>query len=934
MKRLLPILIATCLCLLGIGAPAAQASFGLPGFDVAFTNKDGTPATEAGSHPFAMTISLGSNFIGEGHDAVTEGRLKDFFLEQVPGLVGDTTAYPRCTNAQFLEVNGEVNNCPLNTAVGITASSVNEPGAWFADPVFNLTPPPGVLLRLGFRVGNQENIVVDVGVKDEAPSNPIAAVRNTPEILYIFGNKTQLWGDPSDPEHDGLRGECGTSLVHLPPGDIEDYEFKSERGEICHIAPNPKPFLTLPTNCSGPLRTSYEAFSWEGEEDRGFSETHEGAGNPQPFTGCESLGFKPSISAKPTTKAAQSPTGLDFSLDVEDEGLTSVSGRAQSEIKKAVVTLPEGMTANPSLAEGLEVCTLADLKAETLDAAPGEGCPEASKIGTLEVETPLVEEPVKGSLYQAKPYENEFNSLIALYIVIKNPKLGIIVKQAANVQPDPKTGQLITTTDNIPQLPFSHFKLHFREGGRSPLISPPHCGTYKAKAELTPWSGSAPVSEESAFTIVSGPNEGPCPPGGVAPFHPEFEAGSVNNAAGKYSPFDMRLTRKDGEQDMTKLSTILPPGVIGKLAGVSKCPQSAVAIARSNTGLEERANPSCPSNSKIGTTIGGAGVGSQLTFVGGSIYLGGPFHGDPLSVIVIVPAVAGPFDAGTVVVQVALNINPETAEVEADGAHSDPIPTILKGIPLNVRDLRVNVDRPDFILNPTSCRESSARATLFGSYLNPLDPADDVPVSLSTRYQAASCASLGFKPSLTLRLKGGTKRGSHPSLRAELKARPGDANIGAAVVTLPRSAFLDQGHIRTICTRVQFAAKACPPGAVYGQVRAFTPLLDETLEGPVYLRSSNHKLPDLVAALHGIVDVNVVGRIDSHKGGIRTSFETVPDAPVTRFVLTMQGGKKGLVVNSRNLCTAKNRAEVRFTGQNGKLDDFNPVVQASCGKKK
>jgi hypothetical protein len=933
MKKLALALTLACLAALALSAATAQAKFGLYGFDVTATNQDGTPATEAGSHPFAFTISLGANFTGAGEEAVTEGRLKDIFFEQIPGLVGDTTAYPRCTNAQFLEINGEVNNCPLDTTVGITASSANHPGTWFADPVFNLTPPPGVLLRLGFRVGNQENIVVDVGVKGEAPSNAIAAVRNTPQILYVYGNKTQLWGNPSDPAHDKLRGECGTSIVELPPGDIEDYEFESERDESCPVKPRPEPFLTLPTNCSEPLITRYEAFSWEGDKDTGFSVTHDAAGNPQPFTDCGSLSFKPTISAKPTTKAAQSPTGLDFSLDVEDEGLTSVTGRAQSEIKKAVVTLPEGMTANPSVAEGLEVCSEEDLKHETVDAAPGEGCPEASKIGTLEVETPLLEEPVKGSLYQAKPYENEFNSLIALYIVLKSPKLGIIVKQGAKVEPDPKTGQLITTTDNIPQLPFSHFRLHFREGGRSPLISPPHCGSYQAKAVLTPWSGTAPVSEESpAFTILSGPNEGSCPPGGVAPFQPEFEAGSINNAAGKYSPFDMRLTRKDGEQDMTKLSTILPPGVIGKLAGVSKCPQSAVAIAKANTGLEERSNPSCPSNSKIGTTIGGAGVGSQLTFVGGSIYLGGAFHGDPLSVIVIVPAVAGPFDAGTVVVQEALNINPETAEVEADGAHSDPIPHILQGIPLNVRDLRVNVDRPEFILNPTNCAESSARATLFGSYLNALDPSDDIPVSLSTRYQAASCASLGFKPKLSLKLKGGTRRGSHPSLRAELKARAGDANIGKAVVTLPRSAFLDQGHIRTICTRVQFAAKACPQGAVYGHVRAFTPLLDEPLEGPVYLRSSNHKLPDLVAALHGIVDVYVVGRIDSHKGGIRTSFETVPDAPVTKFVLTMQGGKKGLVVNSRNLCAAKNRADVRFTGQNGKPDDFTPVVKASCGR--
>ncbi|HXS47149.1 MAG TPA: hypothetical protein VN756_06770, partial [Solirubrobacterales bacterium] len=386
-------------------------------------------------------------------------------------------------------------------------------------------------------------------------------------------------------------------------------------------------------------------------------------------------------------------------------------------------------------------------------------------------------------------------------------------------------------------------------------------------------------------------------------------------------------------QDMTKFSATLPPGVLGKLAGLSKCSDAAVDAARAKTGKQELASPSCPANSEIGRSVAGAGVGSILTYVSGKIYLGGPYNGDPLSVIAINPIVAGPFDVGTVVVREALTLNPETAEVEVDGAASDPIPHILQGVPTKVRDIRVYVDRDKFILNPTNCNESSAKATLFGGYLDVFSAADDVPVGLSTRYQAANCLNLGFKPKLSLKLNGGTRRGGHPALKAVLNARPGDANIGKAVVTLPSSAFLDQAHIRTICTRVQFKAKACPAGSIYGYARATTPLLDEPIEGPVYLRSSNHKLPDLVAALHGLVDVNVVGRIDSFKGGIRSSFETVPDAPVTKFVLSMQGGKKGLVVNSRNLCAGKNKATAQFTGQNGVPYNFKPVAQAKCGKK-
>jgi hypothetical protein len=394
---------------------------------------------------------------------------------------------------------------------------------------------------------------------------------------------------------------------------------------------------------------------------------------------------------------------------------------------------------------------------------------------------------------------------------------------------------------------------------------------------------------------------------------------------------------------MTKFSAVLPPGVVGKIAGVAKCPEADIAKAKSRTGphggQEELSDPSCPASSKIGRTLAGAGVGSQLTYVPGSLYLAGPIGGDPLSVVSVTPALAGPFDAGTVVVRVALTLNPQTAEVEADGSHSDPIPHILKGIPLNVRDLRVYADKPSFTVNPTNCEPSSARATLFGSFLKPLDPSDDVPVGLSTRYQAANCAALGFKPSLQIKLVGGTKRGGHPALTATVVPRPGDANFKSAVVTLPHSAFLDQAHIRTICTRVQFAANGgngagCPPDSVYGHARATSPLLEETLEGPVFLRSSSHNLPDLVVALHGIVDVNLASRIDSFKGGIRSTFESIPDAPVSKFVLEMQGQKKGLIVNSTDICKGSHLLKASLSGQNGRLDQVEPPLAAKCVKGK
>jgi hypothetical protein len=519
--------------------------------------------------------------------------------------------------------------------------------------------------------------------------------------------------------------------------------------------------------------------------------------------------------------------------------------------------------------------------------------------------------------------------------VLKNPELGILIKQPVKVEADPTTGRLVATTEEIPQVPFNAFRLHFREGGRSPLITPRGCGTHTVQAEFTPWAGGATVPASASFEIVSGPDESPCPAGGMPPFDPRFEAGTTNNAAGRYAPFYMRLARGDAQQDLTKFSATLPPGVLGRLAGVEMCSEAAISQARSRTGphggREELQSPSCPASSRIGRTLAGAGVGSQLTYVPGSLYLAGPVGKAPLSVVAVTPALAGPFDAGTVVVRQALDVDPVTLEVKADGSASDPIPHILKGIPLNVRDLRVYVDRERFTLNATSCEPTATEASIFGSFLKILDPADDTPVGRSARYQAAGCAALGFRPRLSLRLKGGTMRGAHPALTTTYRPREGDANLKGLVVRLPRSAFLDQAHIRTVCTRVQFAAESCPRGSIYGRVKAFTPLLSEPLQGPVYLRSSSNKLPDVVFDLHGLVDAEVAVRIDSVRGGIRATVSDAPDAPISRVFLEMQGAKKGLIVNSRDLCAAKNRASVRFSGQNGQDATARPVVKAGCG---
>jgi hypothetical protein len=949
---LIAALIAAVALLAAAFAAPAQGAFGIHGFDVTYTNEDGTPATQAGSHPFALTTVFYNNVTEvEPFNFEIDGFFKDLFIEQVRGLTGDATL-PRCAASDFAQFNyeGYLGNtvCPSDTVVGLDAVAFEpvEPfGLWTQAPVYNLAPPPGAAARLGFWVLSVP-VTVDVTLKPGGEYNVVAKLVNAPEVIETFGAALQLWGVPADPGHDSRRGgECGGNILFgfgsfpgFGPGEVSN----------CPTTAPERPLLTLPRNCSGPAAVNWEADSWEepGKWLFGSSISHDNATPPnlQGFTGCGKLPFTPTTETDVGTGSAETGTGIDFSVDFNQEGIQSPDGLAQSEARKAVVTLPEGLTINPSVAEGLSVCTPSDIDRETLASAPGEGCPNGSKLGDIQIDTPLVDEGIEGSIFLAQQddpgtttpgAENPFDSLIALYMVLKNPSLGVLVKLPMKVEPDPKTGQLVATLDDIPQVPFSHFNFHFKEGQRAPLVTPAACGTYTTKATFYPWANpSQPRTSLSSFEITSGLRGGACPPGGLPPFKPHFEAGSINNDAGAHSPFNMRLVREDGEQDMTKFSSTLPPGVLGSLAGVSKCPDAAVDVAKAKTARQELASPSCPVNSLIGHSLAGAGVGSALTYVPGQIYLGGPYKGDPLSVISITPALAGPFDAGTVVVRLALTLNPKTAEVEVDGANSDPIPHIVKGIVLKVRDLRVYVDRPNFTLNPTDCDESSAKATLFGSFLDVFNPADDVPAPLSTRYQAANCLNLGFKPKLALNLKGGTKRGGHPGLSAIFTPRPGDANVEGLVVRLPRSAFLDQAHIRTICTRVQFAADSCPPAAQYGYIKAWTPLLDEPLQGPVWLRSSDHKLPDLVFDLHGLVDIEVATRIDSAKGGIRASLEDLPDAPLSKVVLRMQGAKKGLIINSRDLCARKSRADVQLSGQNGKRYSLAPVMRAQCGGKR
>jgi hypothetical protein len=559
------------------------------------------------------------------------------------------------------------------------------------------------------------------------------------------------------------------------------------------------------------------------------------------------------------------------------------------------------------------------------DGAPAS-CPAASKLGTVQIDTPLIDHPLKGAVYLGEQANNPFNSLLALYISVEDPRSGTTIKLAGHPVPDPATGRLTVSFKDNPQLPFEEMRVNMFSGPRAALKTPVTCGEFASGALLTPWSApqGASVERFDVFAIERGTGGGPCLKSAAeAPNAQSFGAGTADPTAAAYTPFAMRISRADGTQPIKAIGTTLPKGLLGKLAGVPYCPEAAIAAAAGKSGRSERSAPSCPAGSEVGELTVGAGAGSDPYYAPGKVYLAGPYKGAPLSLAFITPAVAGPFDLGTVVVRAALRVDPESTQITAQ---SDPLPTILQGVPLEVRSIAVSIDPPSFTRNPTSCDPMAvlgSATSVFG-----------LESSLAERFQVGGCERLGFKPRLSLRLKGGTERSDYPALSATLRARPGDANIARAAVGLPRSAFLAQEHIRTVCTRVQWAAEACPKAAIYGRAKAWSPLLDAPLAGNVYLRSSDNELPDLVADLRGQIRVALVGRIDSLNGGIRTTFESVPDAPVTKFVLRMQGGKKGLLVNSRDICSSVNRASALLDGQNGKTHDSRPVLKNGCGKAK
>jgi uncharacterized repeat protein (TIGR01451 family) len=888
-------------------------------------------SVQAGGHPdITNTFGFSSvNVVGS-----LAGQPKDLRYSLPPGFSSDFAGTPTCTNAQFIE-----QECPIGSQVGVTtvdtqSFETSSKGLYksFIVPVYNLAPEAGTLATIAFNIAGNAFVEGQITLR---PGDYGANVtfHNIPGgIVSIVGGSLTVWGVPADPVHDPLRW-------HVGGAETKGLGYFGVPDE--GVAPTP--YFTNPTMCGGPLSSEFQVDSWEEPGRTATAQTADGS-----MFGCDSLAFEPQIETQPSASSAETPTGLNVNLE-SPQHYENAYGDVSSHYKNVKVILPEGMTLNPSAGAGLAACTEAEFayEGETLNPEPGKGCPRESKLGTIHAHSPAISEEVAGSLYLAKPYENKFDSLVAVYVVARIPARGVIVTAAGRVKLNPETGQITTVFEESPQLPISDLVFTFHQGATSPLVTPPTCGLFTAQAALNPWS--VPLQEHlltSQFEITSGVNSGPCPSGGTPPFAPKVVSGSQDNDAGAYSPFYLRILREDGEQEITRFSTVFPPGITGKLAGIPLCPQADIEAARHVTGQEELEHPSCPAASEIGHTIVSAGVGTVLAQAPGKVYLAGAYHGAGLSVVSITAAKVGPFDLGTVVIQFTLRINQTTAQVEVDGETSDPIPHIIDGIVVHVREIRAYIAREKFIINPTNCDPLSISDTITGAGADYAIPADQVPVTVSSPFQAADCSSLGFKPVFKASTSAHTSRIDGASLHVTLalpeEQGPGkEANVARVKVSLPKQLPSPLKTLQKACTEKVFGENPsnCPVSSRVGEVKVSTPILANPLTGPAYFVShGGAKYPELIMVLSGEngIQVDVHGETFISKQGITSAtFSTVPDVPFSEFELTFPEREYPALTANGNLCKGSLIMPTEMVGQNGLvLHQSTKISVTGCPKAK
>ena len=902
------------------GMFATAADFGISGFSVSFSNQDGTADTQAGSHPYEMVTDFAFNTEAEREVATADspyrlvpvGNAKDIIVVTPPGLVGNPNATEaKCTLSE-LELPTEGTACPPGSQVGNLFLKTPEHGT-DTYPIYNMVPPRGVAAQLGTHVVFPKSFI-DVGLKTGEQYPLQAESLDIPAIEPLFRVSATLFGVVGKGEHR-------------------------------------KPFLTLPTACTGPLHSTISVDSYQdpGHYVSKSETTRNVAGEPLALTGCSKLLFPPAITVAPDVSDASSSSGLTVGVHVPQTAALNPDGLAESTLRDTTVTLPPGMAVNPAGADGLEACSegLAGftgfsefnpefepgVRTATFTPAPIESlrpgvsfCPDGSKIGTVKIKTPLLPNALEGAVYLAAQDENPFGSLIAMYMMVEDPVSGSTVKlpgevllcesagEVLNGVSCQAPGQLVTTFKNTPDLPFEDLELHFFGGERAPLRTPSRCGTYTTQASFTPWDGDAPVNTSSSFQITSGPNGSPCP-GASLPFNPSLTAGTTSNQAGGFTPFTMTMSRPDGSQNLQAITLHMPPGLSGLLAGVELCPEP-----QADQGT-------CGPGSLIGETTVSVGVGGKpFSVKGGKVYITGPYEGAPFGLSIVNPAKAGPYDlekdtpCDCVLVRAKIEVDPVTAALTVTSDNTGPykIPTILKGIPLEIQHVNVTINRPGFTFNPTNCNPMSITGSLSST--------EGAASALSVPLQATNCAVLGFKPGFKISTSGKTSKANGASLAVKLtypKAPWGSqANIARVKVDLPKQLPSRLTTLQKACTAAQFNANpaGCPAASVVGHAKAITPLIPVPLEGPAYFVShGGEAFPSLIIVLQGYgVTLDLVGTTFISKAGITSStFKTVPDAPVGSFELTLPQGKYSALAANGNLCKSKLKMPTAFVAQNG-----------------
>jgi hypothetical protein len=861
-----------------------------------------TSTSQAGGHPdLESQFTLASP--GDPEAA------KNVSVNLPEGVFGDPNAVPRCTSVEFA-----LAECPSFSQVGkitLTANYLGNPNYLLGTaPVFTVEPrSEEESARLSFIVpGLNIPINIPVAVRTGSDYGLRMTVTGITQEIPLRSGAINVWGFPADPVHNDERFAKGSP--GNPAGCIGSV------GAGCtgpHSSAVPiRPFIDNPTVCTGlPLAVSLDVQTYQ---DPGHS-SHATAQYP-PTTGCENETFNPVLEMQLTTGNTDSASGLE--LEMKAPQFLGFAN-SPSEIRSAVVTLPEGISINPDAADGQTSC--ADAQAHFGTELPA-ACPDSSKMGNFDILTPALDGPLVGALYFGEPRPG------AQYRVIMTADgFGIHAKLVAEVHPDPRTGQLVIEVRDLPQVPFDAFNLHVFASDRGLIATPIYCTSYTADSVFTPWNDRlASQHSRPTLSLTSGPQGESCP-GMVRPFSPRLVAGMSNPIAGAFSAFHLKLDRDDGDQFLGDLNFRMPPGFTGDLRGITYCSEASILAATQESGRKEQVDPSCQTSSEVGTSNVAAGPGGHPFHALGRMYLAGPFKGAPLSIVAITPALAGPYDYGVVVVRVALHVDPQTAQVTAV---SDTMPSIIGGVPIRMRSIQVNIDRERFTINPTNCSAFSVDSQGIGD--------QGTVTNFSSFFHAVNCDTLPFKPKMTMRQVGGrkaTRRSSNPELLIDLKTRPGDANIKSIAVTLPTAFEIDQRHLGNICSEKELSANECAGRTPIGRAMTTTPLLDQPLSGPVFAVSGSGGLPRLAFILNGQVKIVPRADTDTSKGGrLRTTVPVVPDAPIGHFRMSVFGGKTGYLVNTHDLCVHVPVTKVDYVGQNGKTRTESVKVKAPCGKSK